>query len=101
MWPPTWTYGTTVYDRRIIADDPAFMHSYNLSWVGCPWNNDENVDLWAGAVRESRLRYGARDTAQGMMCTNWGGGRFEPGLAPMAQRAWNLHGATAATAAGS
>jgi hypothetical protein len=50
------TYGVTTYDRKIIADDPDFMHENNLEWVGCPWTEVENVKLWADAVNVSKTK---------------------------------------------
>ena len=85
------TWGSSPYDHAIIQQDVEYMHNYSLPWVGCPWTNQQNVQLWADAMTHSREAYGAKSTAKGMMCTNWGGGRIEAGLAPMARKAWNLN----------
>lgn len=86
----SWTYGTSVYDRKLISDDVEYMHNYKVPYVGCPWTNLENVQLWTDSLVASRAAYGKQSTAQGMVCTNWGGGRIEAGMGPMAKRAWNL-----------
>lgn len=85
----SWIYATTGYDRQLIRDDPQWFQSRNQSWVGCPWVDIENVKLWQAAVRDARKSHGGT-AARGMMCTNWGGGRFEAGLWPTARAAWNL-----------
>jgi len=86
----SWEYDTSAYTRTMIRDDPALFHNYSLPWIGAGWRSVENVKLWADAVRSSRARYGAASTAQGLICTNWGGGRIEPGVWPVAGAAWNL-----------
>lgn len=86
----SWIYTTTPYDRQLISDDPQYFQSRNQSWVGCPWVDLENVKLWQAAVRGARQSHGGGSAARGMMCTNWGGGRFEAGLLPTARAAWNL-----------
>lgn len=86
----SWIYTTTSYDRKLIRDDPHWFQSRNQSWVGCPWVDLDNVKLWQAAVRDARRSQGRSSAAQGMMCTNWGGGRFEAGLLPTARAAWNL-----------
>ena len=48
------------------------------------------MQLWADSIALSRERYGAQSTATGMLCTNWGGGRIENGLLPVARKSWNL-----------
>ena len=86
----SWTYGTTPYDRQLISDDPAYFQSRKLPWVGCPWTDLTNVNLWADAVRNASERYGNASSASGMLCTNWGNGRLEEGLLPTARKSWNL-----------
>ena len=80
----SWIYTSTSYDRQLIHDDPQWFQSRNQSWVGCSWVDLENVKLWQAAVREARNTRGDSSAARGLMCTNWGGGRFEPGLLPTA-----------------
>lgn len=86
----SWIYDTGDYARRLIESDPDYFQTYGTPWLGCPWTDLENVRLWGDAVQRSRNEYGARSTSRGMLCTNWGGGRFEAGLVPTARRAWNL-----------
>ena len=86
----SWIYGSTAYDKRLISDDPAYFQQRNQSWVGCPWTDLENVKLWQAAVRGAKTSYGNKSVARGMMCTDWGGGRFVSGLLPTARAAWNL-----------
>ena len=86
----SWIYTTTAYDRQLISDDPGYFQSRNQSWVGCPWTDLENVRLWQAAIKGARASHGPGSAARGMMCTNWGGGRFEAGLLPTARAAWNL-----------
>ena len=86
----SWEYDTSAYTRRFIKDDPAFFQNYSISWTGASWTSLENIHLWADALRDSKKSYGDASTAAGMICTNWGGGRIEAGLAPTAAIAWNL-----------
>jgi len=92
----SWIYDHSSYAKHLIADSPEYFHNFTDShgraspWLGCPWTDLENVDLWAKAMRDSITRYGSASSAQGMMCTNWGGGRIEAGLSPTADAAWNL-----------
>jgi alpha-galactosidase len=86
----SWTYDSTDYDRRIINDDPAYFQQRKQGWVGCSWTSLLNVKLWKAAVQAAKKMYGNRSVARGLMCTNWGGGRFEAGLLPTARAAWNL-----------
>ena len=85
----SWTYSTTAYDQQIIADDVDFMHNNSLQWIGCPWMNVQNVQLWADSLARSKELYGST-FGKGMVDTNWGGGRIENGLLPTARTAWNL-----------
>ena len=92
----SWIYDTSPYALKLIATDPEYFHNYTDAtgaaspWVGCGWTDEANVDAWAAAVKASRERYGNRSSARGLMCTNWGGGRIEKGLVPIAIKAWNL-----------
>jgi hypothetical protein len=86
----SWTYGTSEYDRKMIGDDAAYFQDRNQSWVGSSWTDLENVKLWQQAVRAARKTLGKESAAKGLMCTNWGGGKFEAGLWPTARAAWNL-----------
>ena len=86
----SWEYDTSYYSQKMIRDDPELFHNYSLPWVGSGWTTAANVKLWADALRVSRARYGASSTAQGLICTNWGGGRIESGVPFVAGSAWNL-----------
>ena len=86
-----WIYDTSPYARALIDESPTFFQNYSKNWVGSGWTEQANVDLWAGALIDSKERFGAKSTARGLIDTNWGGGRFETALVPIARRAWNLH----------
>jgi hypothetical protein len=86
----SWIYDTSTYAQKLIRDSPDFFHNYSKQWVGSGWTEVGNIDLWAGALLDSKARYGAKSTARGLIDTNWGGGHFETGLVPVARRGWNL-----------
>ena len=82
----SWIYSTTPYDQRLISDDPAFFQARNNSWIGCPWTDLDNVRLWQAALRNATALYGKDDSAaKGLMCANWGGGKFEARQLPPAR----------------